>query len=386
MGNCSGCCISMNRDTTASSININELMQRNSLQKQFSNENPISYIQIKATTWNKDSNDLYDYENNSKISQSLTIDQQAILYRQNNNTISTKKLEDSKQLLNIDYNQKIFQILPKQQKSESQVWMVVKSIQQNQGLKLNVNDTIRVGKIEMKLRQLFLEQHRDEFNNRETVLSGTSQSENQCRLCLSNLDCDDNPLITPCKCSGSLQFIHLQCLQQWITTKNNIEVINNSVVVFFWSQMKCELCKSTFNRNIKINGQELDLVEKSKGQFQKYAIFDLKRRDQKSQDLNVTYIIGLDVSSNFKIGRANDNQIKIQDISVSRYHGKICFMNDNLYIYDNSSKFGTLIKLKKSIPLFPELNSVQFQVGRTVFEFESCTHQDQNHPSIHKLF
>lgn len=33
-------------------------------------------------------------------------------------------------------------------------------------------------------------------------------------------------------------------------------------------------------------------------------------------------------------------------------------MNDNLYIYDNSSKFGTLIKLKKSIPLFPELNSV----------------------------
>ena len=30
MGNCSGCCISMNRDTTASSINVNELMQRNS--------------------------------------------------------------------------------------------------------------------------------------------------------------------------------------------------------------------------------------------------------------------------------------------------------------------------------------------------------------------
>ena len=33
-------------------------------------------------------------------------------------------------------------------------------------------------------------------------------------------DTDSNPLIQPCLCSGSLKYIHLDCLRQWIGTRN----------------------------------------------------------------------------------------------------------------------------------------------------------------------
>lgn len=33
-----------------------------------------------------------------------------------------------------------------------------------------------------------------------------------CRICLSKLSTVDNPFISPCKCIGSVKFIHLKCL------------------------------------------------------------------------------------------------------------------------------------------------------------------------------
>jgi len=45
----------------------------------------------------------------------------------------------------------------------------------------------------------------------------------------------------------------------------------------------------------------------------------------------------------FKMGRANDQDIRINDISVSRQHATIVFDNSKFLIKDNLSKFGTLI-------------------------------------------
>ena len=41
-----------------------------------------------------------------------------------------------------------------------------------------------------------------------------------CRICyLEEFDKDNNPLIKPCKCSGSMKYIHFECLLHWIKTK-----------------------------------------------------------------------------------------------------------------------------------------------------------------------
>ena len=40
-----------------------------------------------------------------------------------------------------------------------------------------------------------------------------------CRICyMPEEDEDNNPLVQPCICDGSLKYIHLQCLSQWIQT------------------------------------------------------------------------------------------------------------------------------------------------------------------------
>lgn len=54
---------------------------------------------------------------------------------------------------------------------------------------------------------------------------------------LSKLDLDDPFfLITPCFCTGTLQFVHHKCLQHWIRSSNH---------------KYCELCKYNFKLKIK---------------------------------------------------------------------------------------------------------------------------------------
>lgn len=45
-----------------------------------------------------------------------------------------------------------------------------------------------------------------------------------------------------------------------------------------------------------------------------------------------------------KLGRGHECEIRITDISVSRNHALIKQNLDGFYIYDNKSKFGTLVK------------------------------------------
>lgn len=45
----------------------------------------------------------------------------------------------------------------------------------------------------------------------------------------------------------------------------------------------------------------------------------------------------------YKLGRGNDQDVRITDISVSRSHARICFDGHKFMIEDESSKFGTLV-------------------------------------------
>ena len=50
-----------------------------------------------------------------------------------------------------------------------------------------------------------------------------------------------------------------------------------------------------------------------------------------------------------KIGRSNDNEMRIPDISVSRTHAIIKREGKRIFITDNGSKFGTLVQLKQPL-------------------------------------
>ena len=66
-----------------------------------------------------------------------------------------------------------------------------------------------------------------------------------CRICL----CDDqekqNPLISPCKCAGTMGFIHVLCLKEWIVNRRSTRE-SPCVKTYYWRSLDCELCKGIF--------------------------------------------------------------------------------------------------------------------------------------------
>lgn len=55
----------------------------------------------------------------------------------------------------------------------------------------------------------------------------------------------------------------------------------------------------------------------------------------------------------FRFGRGLDQDLRVNDISVSRYHAQIKFLYDKFLLLDNLSKFGTLVMMKKGFEIYP---------------------------------
>ena len=63
---------------------------------------------------------------------------------------------------------------------------------------------------------------------------GPTTEQNFCRICMDT-NSPTNRLISPCRCRGSLRYIHEECLKTWLSTREG-EI----------TEMKCELCNSDF--------------------------------------------------------------------------------------------------------------------------------------------
>lgn len=58
--------------------------------------------------------------------------------------------------------------------------------------------------------------------------------DSQCRFCLSSKSSQTNPLITPCQCKGTMEFVHLKCLNRW----RRIDIARNG--------RQCLLCMTNY--------------------------------------------------------------------------------------------------------------------------------------------
>jgi pSer/pThr/pTyr-binding forkhead associated (FHA) protein len=71
-----------------------------------------------------------------------------------------------------------------------------------------------------------------------------------------------------------------------------------------------------------------------------------------------------------KLGRGHECEIRITDISVSRNHACIKINEEGFFIYDNKSKFGTLVRDESMLEM--EVGEVEkcVQIGRTLVEMK----------------
>lgn len=261
----------------------------------------------------------------------------------------------------------------------------------SKGFKLNEGDLIKLGRIAFKIKHIRLsnagsknlldlndqniiidsiKQHynhmkinpiAEEIKRSTENLESSSASVNKaCRICLSDVSTDEDPLITPCGCMGSVKFVHLGCIQTWIKSRLNVEE-RNHIVSIFWKNLSCELCKKTYPHSFTHNGADIDLFN-IKNRSASYVVLEALTKDM---DVKGIYIIDLTKKHTILIGRGHETDLKVNDISVSRIHSRLSVTKDGLCLYDHTSKFGTLVLANGPINL-SKMKEVTLQCGRTI--------------------
>ena len=250
------------------------------------------------------------------------------------------------------------------------VWMIVKELEDGR-LRLIEGDVIKLGRALFRVKQLSPDGETrpifaTQFPAAEVdVYNPLTDPPIACRICLSDHQTSDNPLISPCKCSGSMKFIHLECLQNWLKSRLNMRQ-NGSALSYFWRALDCELCKEDFPTCIKLENIVRDLVEVHKPNCPFIVLEDIKRElGGRENATKGVHVVSMSEDSSFYLGRGHDCDIRISDISVSRMHAGITLRKGGFYIEDKESKFGTLVQMKRSLHLVPG-NALSLQINRTV--------------------
>ena len=229
-----------------------------------------------------------------------------------------------------------------------------------------------------------------------------------CRICyMTETNSLINPLIKPCKCSGSMKYIHLKCLIQWLKTKIQVDkseyVDNHFFSVYSSEKVECELCKEIFPHYIKhkknlYNLMDLDInfelqrnKQNKKNNLENYTDGDNYKQNKEKKDYeniknddSSSYIV-LDTipfdksipaylyiakfnDKKLKIGRGLDMNLILNDLSISRNHCQLDLTDDGeIFLKDNNSKFGTLLLVQAKEIEILKGQTLTIQVGRSFF-------------------
>jgi len=313
---------------------------------------------------------------------------------------------DYEKLIKIEKNKNGFDLIPNEYQynkygnicSPNSAWFLLKQSKlesKASKYKLSEGDIIRIGRITSKIKNIFfstssntkyLENNDNliEVQESQKKLNNKSLKENSnkddsklilkknthkvskiCKICYMEEDDEENPLIRPCTCSGSLKYIHLKCLRHWINTRSYDKVDSNGIcTIYIIKPAECELCKTKFPDFIRHNGKLHSLIDFQQ-EFKSYLALESLSVDKNKNKF--LYIISLENSGKIRLGRGHDSDVLLSDVSVSRIHCLLSIENKNVFIEDNNSKFGTLILIQvPSIQIIENL-PLYFQVGRTFF-------------------
>jgi len=253
----------------------------------------------------------------------------------------------------------------------------LKKQSQPAGYELKVADQVKIGRVRFIVREvkdadgnvnkLQSAQKIDYIKNDQMEIEKDFANPLNCRICLMDdtySDPIENTLISPCKCRGSCQYVHMKCLKQWIDSKKSRVENSGSICLYFnYKKLSCEICKENLPYAIKLDDQEHEIVEIKKPQDTPYLLLEKIESAKENRGLFLIKASNLEA----KIGRGHINNILVSDISVSRNHAFISYKDGKFMLFDNYSKFGTLVEVNQPIEISPEKTMIQ--CGKTVIIF-----------------
>ena len=234
------------------------------------------------------------------------------------------------------------------------------------------------------------QENENKSNNQEINLN-SNKKKKICRICyLEEENNHLNPLIKPCKCSGSMKYIHYECLLHWLRTKLIITkrpIIDNGFFdIYKLDLIECELCKNHLLNYIKHNNKIYSLIDYHRLDKQIDKLLSKKEKSKLKNENNYIifddilpgrsgnlcrYLVKFNPDGILKIGRGLDNQLILNDISVSRTHCLISLdQSYNLILEDCNSKFGSLVLIQAEEIEILKGKTLTIQAGTNYFSFK----------------
>lgn len=352
-------------------------------------------LQVTVLTLDNDTQGLFDFEANRMSQQTFYITNPVKLVIQEDEVIATKDEHDSPLLL-VNKRQEYFvlEAAPrvKHPSYQEDVWLVLKKLKvpgTHLGYRLSEGETLRLGRTVLRVNELRLssqelsskgvvpsthllngglhtksEPYGKEPRVSQAEMMGKIHSNSQCRVCYSEDFTVEDPLVSLCKCSGSLRFLHISCLKSWVGSKLEIRE-KGPVRTFEWKRLECELCKTEYPIKLQTDQMTYELLEIQRPHPHYMLLEEVSRQADNSY---TCFYIKLD-KTQVRCGRSHDCPIRVKDISVSRSHATLHISRDAVYIDDNDSKFGTLALINR--PIAMQLRTeVALQIGKTVMMFK----------------
>lgn len=278
-----------------------------------------------------------------------------------------------------------------------------KVIEPEENEEFRIGDVLKIGRVRLKILKIPIAISKDDAhdiikedinnftsiftNNASDTISENHDSDNEtkCRVCLSSHSLFDDPLISPCNCSGSVGHIHFKCLK--LSLKLNMFITSlNFTTYYMLKSMCCEICKMRYPSKILIKNLsnklvQLELIElivpNDDCLILEYSVFcDIKHHYY----IKGFIVVDLQLAKRFdlikpnhqtlSLGRNFDNSIILKDSTISRNHLKFEIADNRLFVSPQNSKFGTLKYINQSALLLnPEAISDQSKRERLVQKF-----------------
>ena len=286
---------------------------------------------MKTSTWERESHGLFDYESRSMLKRKLTINDSALILRHGDATssvpisIQNKPEEGTRYLASVSAEGSSFVVnrclADKSIVDPAQcekLWVVVKSLQT--GYRISAGDIIRLGRVRMRVNEIGgLDSNLNLYSTaplrtRQITLGGLNppklqdgkkdplhvsvaetdteedaNAKQNCRICLCDGSNDADPLISPCKCTGTMGLVHLKCLQHWFNSKISSRERSSSKS-FSWKALECELCKLPYPEKIEVKGTYHSLVEIPKPEGS-YVILEVFGKDRNTKTFHVISLL-----------------------------------------------------------------------------------------------
>mmetsp|Transcript_22611 Transcript_22611/g.57261 ORF Transcript_22611/g.57261 Transcript_22611/m.57261 type:complete len:759 (+) Transcript_22611:1301-3577(+) len=346
-------------------------------------------VSLWTATWARESHGLFDYEARHPIKKNFHMpNPMSILRKGTEVSVSGQSASapESEPLARLVLRNGNFCVDAARNVGDNRVksgklWRVVRDLET--GYTLQENDSIKLGRFKLRVRQIVTGDPNASVNCPEcanvnppslpprpcnTSPENLVALENTtCRICLLEGSSIEDPLIRPCECKGTIEYVHLACLRHWVRGK--LDLAESQSGTYFYKPMSCELCKTQYATHMQDLADEKNcfpLIELPKTQ----PPFIVLERDSNRPELKGVHVISLAEKKLLKLGRGHESDVRFADVSISRWHASVHYDGEkNAFVLtDHGSKFGTLVAMKTPVPL-DLTQPLSLQAGRTVLHF-----------------